>query len=68
MIVRVFLACLRATPDLCQEQRISYLPEIGLMTCMMQAQPQLAEWLQSRPDLTVARWTCQFSDPRGVKI
>jgi hypothetical protein len=67
MIELAFVVCLRTTPDLCEERRISYLPEVGLMACMMQAQPQLAQWQEIHPHLSVARWTCQFSGTRGTE-
>ncbi len=65
MLELAFVVCLKATPDFCEERRLAYLPEIGLMACMMQAQPHLAEWLEAHPDVTVTRWTCQFSDKRA---
>lgn len=66
MIELAFIVCLSVTPDHCEERRISYLPETGLMACMMQAQPQLAEWLETHPGLTVTRWSCEFSDKRAL--
>jgi hypothetical protein len=65
MIELAFVVCLTLTPDVCEEQRIAHLPEIGLMACMMQAQPQIAEWIATHPGLTVTRWSCQFSDQRA---
>jgi hypothetical protein len=67
MIELAFLVCLRTMPHLCEERHIAYLPEVSLTTCMMQAQPQLAAWSLSHPELTVARWTCQPTDSRPVK-
>jgi hypothetical protein len=46
---------------------MSYLPETTLMGCMLQAQPQLAQWSEQHPNLTVSRWTCQFADSRPLK-
>jgi hypothetical protein len=67
MIELVFVVCLRASPELCEERSISYLPEIGLMACMMQAQPQLAEWSAAHPELAIARWSCTTSERREVR-
>lgn len=67
MIELAFVVCLRTMPDQCEERRLSYLPDISLMTCMMQAQPQLAQWSEAHPNLTVARWTCQSADSRPVR-
>jgi hypothetical protein len=67
MIELAFVVCLATLPDQCEERSISYLPEVTLMGCMLGAQPQLAEWSHQHPNLTVSRWTCQFSDDRNIK-
>jgi len=67
MIELAFIVCLRLTPDLCEERRISYLPEVGLMACVMQAPPHLAQWLATHPQLTVVRWKCQRSEDRAIR-
>lgn len=67
MIELAFVVCLRAMPGLCEERSIGYLPEVGLMACMIHAQPQLAEWSETHPELTIARWSCQYSDRRKIK-
>ena len=67
MIELAFVVCLRTMPDLCEERSISYLPDVTIMTCMMQAQPQLAQWSEAHPNLTIARWACQSADSRAVK-
>jgi hypothetical protein len=61
MIELVFLACLRHAPGFCEERSIIYHRDIGLMACMMQAQPQLAEWVEAHPSLTIARWSCRYA-------
>lgn len=65
MIELAFIVCLRLTPSICEEQRITYLPETGLMACLMQAQPNLATWIETHPNVTVKRWSCQRSDKRA---
>jgi hypothetical protein len=67
MIELVFIVCLAITPTECEERRIAYLPEIGLMSCMMQAQQNLAQWQTTHPRLIVSRWTCEWSDTRAIK-
>jgi hypothetical protein len=67
MIELVFVVCLRTMPHLCEERSLSYVEDISLMNCMMQAQPQLAQWSASNPDLEIARWRCQSADRRHVK-
>jgi hypothetical protein len=67
MIELVFVVCLRATPLECEERSIAYLPEVSLMTCMMQAQPQLAQWSAQHPALQIARWSCVAADRREIR-
>jgi hypothetical protein len=67
MIELLFIACLSHAPDACEERRISYVAEIGLMTCMMQAQPQLAQWVERYPTMRIARWRCRYADPSERK-
>ena len=67
MIELVFVVCLRATPEFCEERSIAYLPEVSLMACMMQAQPHLAQWSETHPDLEIARWSCTTSDRREIR-
>lgn len=67
MIELVFVACLRTIPAQCEERSLAYLPEASLVSCMLQAQPHLAEWAETHPNLTVSRWSCQHVDTREVK-
>ena len=67
MIELAFVVCLRTMPDLCEQRSIAYLPDVGLMGCMMQAQPQLAQWSETHPNHTIARWTCQTTDTREIR-
>jgi hypothetical protein len=67
MIELAFVACLKTMMHLCEERTIAYLPDVSLMSCMIQAQPQLAAWSLMHPDLQITRWTCQVHDARGVK-
>jgi hypothetical protein len=67
MIELLFVACLKTMPDQCEERSFAYLPEMSLHSCMVQAQPQLAQWAETHPALTISRWTCQRTDTREVK-
>jgi len=55
MIELSFIVCLKTMMHLCDERSIYYLPDVGLLACMMQAQPQLAEWTAAHPELQVIR-------------
>jgi hypothetical protein len=63
----VFLACLRTMPHQCEERSLAYTAEMNLMSCMLQAQPQLAQWAEMHPNLKVSRWACQMGESREVK-
>ena len=67
MIELVLVVCLHALPDRCEERSIGLYPEISVMTCMMQAQPQIAVWSERNPQLKVARFTCRDSTTRVTK-
>ena len=43
MIELFFIACLHTAPTACEERSIAYVENVVLMSCMMQAQPQLAK-------------------------
>ncbi len=67
LIELTFIVCLKSAPDICQEQSLAYLPDLGLTACMMQAQPRLAEWLETHPRVTITRWRCVWADSRAIK-
>ena len=50
MIELFFIACLHTAPSACEERSIAYLEDVSLLGCMMQAQPQLAEWTSRASD------------------
>jgi hypothetical protein len=62
MIELVFIACLHAAPSACEERSIAYLAEASLAGCMLRAQPDLAHWSETHPNLHVTRWSCRYTD------
>jgi hypothetical protein len=62
MVELLFLACLSSEPANCQEQSLLY-DGITPMTCMMGAQPALAEWIGDHPQFRIARWSCRAFNP-----
>lgn len=62
MVELVFIACLHAAPTTCEERSIAYLEEASLAGCMVRAQPDLAVWSETHPNLHVARWSCRYTD------
>ena len=59
MIELLFVTCMAAEPSNCQDRSLLFTEEIGLMTCMVHAQGQLAGWVASHPRETIREWRCQ---------
>ena len=62
MIELFFIACLHAAPNACEERSIAYLEEASLASCLVRAQPELAVWARTHPNLHVTRWSCRYTD------
>ncbi|WP_108259248.1 hypothetical protein [Mangrovicoccus ximenensis] len=59
MIELLFVACLNATPGVCEERSLLFT-DISPMTCMMGAQPELAKWTESHGKWHVEKWSCRI--------
>lgn len=57
MIQLVFIACLISSPADCESKSLVFT-EVSPMSCLMRAQPQLAEWTESHPKWKVTGWHC----------
>lgn len=68
MIELLFVTCLSTAPDQCQDRSLLFAQEVGLMTCMMQGQTQLAQWTQTHPRETVRKWSCRVRAKGEVAI
>jgi hypothetical protein len=65
----IVLACLIATPDRCQEDRLRFSMEpISGHACMVGAPPLLAQWSLTHPTWRVARWRCGIAGAEGYRI
>ena len=67
MIELIFVACLTTGTGLCEEKVQAFLPDIGVMGCMMTAQQQLAQWAAAHPTHRIERWSCGWADERPSK-
>ena len=67
MIELVFVACLLSAPERCEEKALLFA-DVTPMACMMGAQPQLAQWAETHPKWSIARWSCRLVDTREAKI
>ncbi len=61
MIELLFVACLSTAPTECRERSMLFDDRVGLMTCMVQAQTQLAIWAEAHPKLRVREWHCRVA-------
>ncbi|MFL5282140.1 MAG: hypothetical protein ACJ8AW_14430 [Rhodopila sp.] len=68
LIDLIVLACSIANLSACQEFHILFQSSGSLRSCMMQAQPHLAEWAGGHPGYRVVRWHCAWPDQEGGKI
>jgi hypothetical protein len=64
----IVLVCSVANPGACREQHLVLDIQGSLNTCMMQAQPYLAQWAGEHPDLRIKRWRCEWPDREGKDI
>jgi len=67
VIELIFVACLTTGAGLCEEKVQAFLPDIGVMGCMMTAQQQLAQWAAAHPTHRIERWSCGWADQRPSK-
>lgn len=67
MIELAFIACLSAEPSACERKSL-LLDNMSPMTCMMTAQPLLADWVGTHPKWKVARWSCRVPRAAGQDI
>lgn len=65
MIELVFVACMIAHPDACEEKTMSFVSD-GWSTriCVMRAPTTLAAWSGEHPGYRIASWHCQDSARR----
>lgn len=52
-------ACLLAAPDSCRtESLVVSMEPMTPMTCMVTAQPAIAQWNEAHPKWKVVKWSC----------
>ena len=63
----IVLACTLALPSSCREYHVLFQTAGSLQSCMMQAQPYLAQWAGEHPAYRVVRWRCAWPDQEEGK-
>jgi hypothetical protein len=68
MVDLIVLVCSILSPDSCSEKH--FLLEINgnLNTCVMQAQPYLAQWAGEHPNDRIAKWHCAWPEEEGRSL
>lgn len=60
MLELLVSVCLIADPSRCKDVNLVYSAEtLTPMQCLMGAQAEIAKWVESHPQWTARRWTCQ---------
>jgi hypothetical protein len=54
----VVAVCLAADPATCREEHFPFVEDGGLTSCLVRAQPWIAEWQATHPQWTVRTWKC----------
>ena len=55
-------------PGSCHEYHVLFETSGSLQSCMMQAQPYLAQWSGEHPAFRIVRWSCAWPDQEGGEI
>ncbi|WP_172329894.1 hypothetical protein [Mangrovicoccus sp. HB161399] len=61
MIELVFIACFATGDGHCENRSLLY-QDIGMMTCMVHGQSELAQWTQTHPGWQIDSWKCRILD------
>lgn len=59
MISLVITACTLYRTDDCRRYELTFV-DVPLYQCMMGAQPVIAEWARSHPNVYVKKWRCEL--------
>ena len=62
MFELVFVACMIAAPDACEERSLVYLGRPDPFSCMVVAPQYLAAWVEEHPSFKIASWRCRDAE------
>ncbi|WP_454855371.1 hypothetical protein [Rhizobium binxianense] len=60
LIELVLTICVLDRPSSCREEHLQFEDRGNLVTCMLQAPPQIAKWSEEHPNLRVVKWRCEY--------
>lgn len=64
----IVLVCAISNPSACREEHILFQSAGSLESCMMRAQPYLAQWAGEHPALQIRRWRCAWPETEARDI
>jgi len=67
MTALVFVACLLAAPERCEEQSLLFVSPFNPVQCMIEAPREIAAWGDSHPEFRVTSWRCEDASGRASK-
>lgn len=67
MISLIFVVCLAAQPQQCEERSLTFIESLSPGACVAQAQPELARWAAEHPIWRIQRWTCSNAASRAIR-
>ena len=60
LIELVLTICVLDRPSSCREEHLQFEDRGNLVTCMLQAPPQIAKWSEEHQNLRVVKWRCEY--------
>lgn len=68
MVELIVVVCSMLSPGACSEKHFLFETVGSLNTCMMQAQPYLAQWAGEHPNDRIAKWRCAWPEQEGKSL
>lgn len=64
----IVLVCSLVNPNACSEKRFLFEANGSLRTCMVEAQPYLAQWIGDHPNTRIASFRCAWPEQEGKSL
>ena len=64
----IVMVCSLLSPNACSEKRFLFEASGSLKTCMMEAQPYLAQWAGGHPNDRIASFRCAWPEQEGNSL
>jgi hypothetical protein len=60
LIELIVTVCALSLPSQCEDQHFSFLADMSLNQCVMNAPPYIAQWTNEHPKWVAIRWRCDY--------